>query len=120
MLEAEMGHVVAERKQEMIIAVMPCAEEFAGLGHEIDHSLLNLGAHVERDRTVGDHVNLVMNGLAGRSDVDDAVVLTGDDGRIDQQLQRNGLERNLISGLIRYRKRSAELPFIGKDEFRFV
>src|ERR1700735_4469241 len=115
MLEAEMGDVVAKRKQKMIIAIMPRSEKFAGLGHEIDHSLLNLGTHVERDRAVGDHIDFVMNGLAGRSDVDDAVVFASDDRRIHEQLQRNGLERNLIAGLARYGKRSSEFPSLGED-----
>ena len=46
MFKAEMSHVIAQRKQEMIIAVMSRAEKFAGLGHELTIPLLNVGTHV--------------------------------------------------------------------------
>src|SRR6202167_2521436 len=96
MLKAEMSHVIAERKQEMIIAVMPCAEKFAGFGHQIDHPLLNFRTHVECGFAVGNDVDSVMNWLAGRSDVIDAVVFTADNGRIHKAIERDRLERDLI------------------------
>src|SRR5262249_4490535 len=37
MLQSEMGHVIAERKQKMVVLVMPCSEEIAGLLHQPLH-----------------------------------------------------------------------------------
>jgi len=34
----------------------------------------------------------MVNGLAGRREVDGAIVLAGDDGRIDEQIERDRLE----------------------------
>src|ERR1700691_245330 len=101
MLKTEMSHVIAERKQEMIIAVMPRAEKFAGFGHEIDHPLLNFGTHVECGFAVGNDVDFVMNWFAGRSDVKDAVVFAGDNGRIHEAIERDRLARKPTPRIIR-------------------
>ena len=45
---------------------------------------------------VGNDIDFVMNWFAGRSDVNNAVVFTGDNGRIHEAIERYRLERNLI------------------------
>ena len=40
MLQAEVRHVIAEREQEVIVAIMPRAEELARLGNQVGHLLL--------------------------------------------------------------------------------
>src|SRR5262249_55062880 len=92
----------------------------AGFGDEISHRLLNLRAHGEVGFTVGNHVDFVVDGLAGRGEVDGAVVFAGDYGRIDEQVERDGLEGDAISALGGYGESGAELPAVGHDKRGFV
>ena len=115
MLQAEVGHVIAEREQKMIVAIMARAEELARLGNQVGHLLLVFGAHVESGFAVGDHVEFVMDRLARRRDVDGAIILAGNYGRIDQHIERDRLEGDLIAGLLFDGKRRAELPAIGHE-----
>ena len=42
MLQPEMRHVIAERKQEMVVAIMARAKQLARLGYQVGHRLLDL------------------------------------------------------------------------------
>jgi hypothetical protein len=92
MFEAEVRHMIAEREEEMVVAVMARAEKLARFGDEVGHRFLNLWAHGEGVFAVGDHVDLVVNGLARRCQVDGAVIFAGNYGRIHEQIERDGLE----------------------------
>ena len=120
MFKAEVRNVIAERKNEVIVAIVARAEELARLGNQVGHLLYVGGSHGQRGFAVGGHVNLVMNGLTRRRDVDDAEIFAADDGRIDQKIERNGLERNRIARLTGDGKRRAELPSLRKDEFGII
>ena len=87
MLEAEVRDVIAEREQEVVVAIVTRAEELARFGDEVGQSFLNGGRDVERGFAVGDEVEFVVDRLAGRRDVDDAIVFAGDDGRIDEEIE---------------------------------
>ena len=99
MLETEVGHMIAEGEQEVIVAIVPRAKELARFGDQVGHALLNLGADGERGFAVGDQIEFVVDRLAGRRDVDGAIVLAGDDRRIDEEFERDGLEGNVVAGL---------------------
>jgi len=74
MLEAEVRDVIAEREQEVVVAVVARAEEHAGFSDDVGESFLDGGRDGEGGFAVGDEVELVVDGLAGRRQVDDAVV----------------------------------------------
>ena len=86
-LQAEMGHMVAQAEQEVIVAVMPRPEKFACFGHQVHVFLAELGADVERGFAVRGDVHHVADGLAGWRHVHDAQVLTRNDRRIHQAVQ---------------------------------
>src|SRR5271156_1435747 len=98
MLEAEVRDVVAEREKEMVVAIMARAEKLAGFGDEVGHGLLNFRAHGQGGFAVGNHVDFVVNGFAGRREVNCAIKFANNYGRIHEEIERNGLERDLVSG----------------------
>ena len=79
-------------------------------------SFLDGGRDGEGGFAVGDEVELVVDGLAGRREVDDAVVLAFDHGRVDEEIEGDGLEGDVIGGLGVDGQRSAELPAVRQDE----
>ena len=120
MFQAEMRHMIAQRQQEMVVAIMPRPEKFARLGNQVGHLLLNRGAHVESGFAVRHHIDLMVDRLALGRQVDGAIILARNDGRIDEHIERNRLERDLIAGLFCHRKRRPELPAIRHQEFGVV
>ena len=82
-----MRHMIAEREQKMIVAIMASAKKFARFGHQIDHLLLVFGAHVQSICAVGSDVDFVMDGFAWRCEVDAPIKLPGNHGRIYQQVE---------------------------------
>ena len=70
MFQAEVRHMIAEREQKMIVAIMARAKELARLGNQVGHLLLVLGAHVQRGFAVGHHVDFMVNRFARRREVD--------------------------------------------------
>ena len=87
MLKPEVRHVIAEREQEVVVAIVARAEEHARFGDEVGESFLDGGRDGERRFAVGDEVEFVVDRLAGRRDVDNAVILACDDGRIDEEIE---------------------------------
>ena len=92
MFQAEMRDMIAQREQEMIVAIVAGAKQFARFSHQIDHLLLVFGAHIQSGFAVGDHVKFMMDGFARRREVNDPIKLSGNDGRVHKQIQRNRLE----------------------------
>ena len=120
MFEAEVRHMIAESEQKMIVAIMARAKKLARFGNQIDHLLLVLDAHVQRGFAVGDHVEFVMDGLARGRDVDGAIIFAGNYRRVHEHIERNRLERNLLAGMLFNRKRGAEFPAVGHEDFGFI
>src|ERR1700742_2374079 len=58
----------------------------------------------------------MMDGFACGSDVDSAVVLTGNYGRIDEELKRDGLEGDLVAGLAGDGQGRAKLPALRQKQ----
>ena len=92
-----MRHVIAEREQEMVVAIVPRTEQLARFGNQARHLLLVFGAQVQSGLAVGHQVEFMVNGLAHRSDVDVAIKFARNHRRVDQHVQRDGLERDFIS-----------------------
>ena len=116
MFEAEVRDVIAEGEEEVVVAIMTCAEEDAGFGDDVGEAFLDGGRDGERGFTVGDEVELVVDGLAGGREVDDAVVLAFDDGRVDEEVEGDGLKGDVIAGLGVDGEGGAEFPAVGEDE----
>jgi hypothetical protein len=119
-LEAEMSYMIAKCEQKVIVAVMARAEELARFGHQVDHLLLIFGAHVQGVLAVGNHVDLMVDRLAGRREIDGAIELTGDDRRVNQQIQRDWLEGDLAARLTIDGQRGAEFPALGQQKLGLV
>ena len=85
--EAEMRYMIAEREQKMIVAIVASTKKFARLGHQIRHFLLIFGAHVQRICAVGRDVNFMMDGFSWRGEVDAPVKLSGNYGRVHEQIE---------------------------------
>ena len=111
MLEAEVGDVVAERVEEVVVAVVVRAEKFLRL---IDQALVvvpGFGWRFEGGGAVGGDVHFG-DGIAGQRD--DFQKFSGDDRGIDQRGEGDGGEVNFVSALAGDGKRRAELPSVGK------
>jgi hypothetical protein len=97
--QAEVGDVVAERQQKMIFVIEARAEELSGLSNKTRHALLHCRTHVDRSFAVGNDINLVVDRLARWSDVDRAIILAGDHGRIDEAVEKESCEGDFVAGL---------------------
>ena len=58
----------------------------------------------------------MVDGLAGRREIDGPVILAGDHRRVDEKVKRDGLERDASAGLLFGRECGAKLPAFGEDE----
>ncbi len=110
-LQAEVGDVIAERVEEVIVAVVMRAEKFLRL---IDKTLVvvpNFLGSFERGGAVGGDVHFGGRILRERDDLQE---FSGDDRRVDERGERNGRELDLVSALAGDGKRGTELPSVGK------
>src|SRR5882724_6719020 len=120
MFYPKVSAVIAKCEQEVIFAVMPRAEKFSRLGDKIGHLFLDERRHVQRNFAVRDDINLVMNWLTGRCEIERTKILAGDDGGIHQTNERNGLEYYVVGRLRLHGERCAEFPSRRKHELRLV
>ncbi len=111
MLQAEVGDVIAERVEEVVVAVVVSAEKFLRLVDETLVVIPNFWWRVEGGGAVGGDVHF-SDGIAGERH--DFQEFSGDDGRVDQRGERNGGEVDFVSALAGDGKRGAELPAVGK------
>ena len=111
MLEAEVGDVIAERVEEVIVAVVMRAEKFLRLVDEILVVIPDFLRGVERGGAVGGDVHFGDRILRER---DDFQKFSGDDRRIDERGERDGGEVDFVAALAGDGKRGAELPSVGK------
>src|SRR5215475_16219181 len=111
--ETEVGDVIAESVQEVIMAVMGGAEESGGLFDRVFVVVPNFLRHIERGGAVGGNVEFYRWGLAliQRNNFEK---LARDDRRIHQGIKRDGVELNLVPGLGSNRQRRPELPARGE------
>ncbi len=120
MFESEMRNVIAESKNEVVVAIVPRAKQLARLGDQVGHSLLVFRTHVQRVFAVGHDVHLVMDRLTRGRDVDVAIVEARSNRRVHEQIKRDGLERDFVSALSCDGKGTAELPALRHDQLRLV
>ena len=107
MLQAEVRDVIAERVEEVVVAVVVRAEKFLRL---IDQALVVVPGFLrgfEGGGAVGGDVHFG-DGIAGQRD--DFQKFSGDDGGVDQRGERDGGEVNFVSALAGDGKRRAEFP----------
>ena len=110
MLEAEVGDVIAERVEEVIVAVVVRAEEFLRLIDQILVVIPGFLRGVERCRAVGGDVHFGDGVLRER---DYLQKFSGDDGGIDERGKRCGCEVDFVATLTCDWQRRAELPSVG-------
>jgi hypothetical protein len=84
-LEPEVRHVVAERQQEMVVAVVPRAEQHARFGNQVAELGLNIGAEINRGGAVGGDIQLCRTRIAGWRQIHNAHELSGEHGRINKR-----------------------------------
>src|SRR5580658_6649997 len=111
MLQTEVGDVIAECVEEVVVAVVVRAEKFLRLIDETFVVLPNFGRGVERGGAVGGDVHFGERILGEGNNLQE---FSGDDGRVNQRGEGNGGELDFISALAGHGKRSAELPAFGK------
>src|ERR1700728_1025543 len=116
MLEAEVRNVIAEREKEMVVAIMARAEEDAGFGDDVDESFLNSGRNGEGGFTVGSEVELMVDGLAGRREINGAIVLTFDNRRVNEKIEGDGLEGDGAAGFVVDGQGRTKAPAFGAGE----
>src|SRR5579859_7480835 len=113
MLEAEVSDVIAERIEEVVIAIVMRAEKLLGL---LDEALVMVPGFlrgVESGGAVGGDVHF---GDRVGGERDDLQKLSGDDGRVDERGERDGRELNFVGALAGDRKRRAKFPAVGQFE----
>src|SRR5579871_720134 len=113
MLEAEVGDMIAERIEEVIVAVVMGAEKFLRLLDQVPIVIPDFGGCVEGCGAIGGDIHF---GRWIRRERDNFQKFSGDHGRVDQRIQRDSSEMNVIAVLAAERERSAELPALGKVE----
>src|ERR1051326_4115416 len=106
-LEAEVGDVVAERVEKMVVAVVVRAEQLLRLVNQGFVVVPRFLLSVKRGGAVGGDIHFGGRSLRQR---DDFQKFSGDDGRIDQRGERHRGEVDFTSGLIGNREWGAELP----------
>ncbi len=118
-LQPEKGNVVAQRVEEVVLAVVTRPERRAGFPDELRVMLLDLSRHLDRFRAVGRDVDQMTRRDLGR-ERDRAKVASGDDRRVDERHDRGRLELDDPARLPRDRKRGAVLPSGGKTQARRI
>src|SRR5579863_5401634 len=107
MLESEVGDVIAERVEEVIIAVMMRAEKFLRL---IDQTLIaipDFWRDVERSGAVGRDIHFSGRIFCQGNDFQE---FSGNYRRVDESRKRSRRKMNVVAALAGDRKRCAELP----------
>ena len=102
-LQPEMRDVFAERQQKMIVAIMPRAEQRAGLGDQVSVMRFRFRRVIARAAGLSAAISISMvRSLAGRK-INRAKIAPGNHGRIDQRFQRDGREFDRVARLLRDR-----------------
>ena len=83
MFQAEMGHIVAEREQKMVVAVVAHAEQRSGLGDQLVILDLHFRGHLQCGGGVRGDVDFVRRCLA-RRELNGAEIAPGKHRRVDQ------------------------------------
>jgi len=65
-LQPEMRHVVAQTDEEVVMPVMACAKERAGLAHQLRILVHHVGGNIERGFAVGREVEAMRGSDLGR------------------------------------------------------
>jgi len=120
MLESKVSNMIAQSQQKVVVPIVPSPEENTRLSHDVGEPFLNGGCNSQRGFAVGDEVEFVVDGLARGREVDNAVVLAFDDGRVNQQIKGDRLESNAIAGHSIDGERGAVLPAVGENQRRVV
>src|SRR5437016_4252829 len=109
MLQSEVCDVVAQRIEEVVVAIMRSSEKSCGLLHYIAIVLPDLGRGLNRFRAVGCDVEFDGRRLPliKRNSLE---VFASDYGRVDQGVKGDGVETNLVTGVRRNRKGRSEFP----------
>ncbi len=112
MLQPEMGHMVAQRVQEMIAAIVARTEQRAGFLHQVPILANHLRAHFQGPVAVGRQVQVVRDAVVGPQ-VDGAVVRSGRHRRIHHGGKRSRLEFDLVAGFFGDGQGGAIAPAVG-------
>ena len=98
MFQTEMRHVIAQRKQEVILRIVARSEKKTGLLDQVLVVIPNLGWGVERGRAIGGDIQFGRWIL--RAQRHDLQILARDDRTIHQHGQRNRRKMNVTAHLI--------------------
>ncbi len=94
MLQAEVGGVIRQREEEIVVAVVPRPEEGAGLRDEGAVLRLELGTDRESRLAVGRDVEAVWGSAVGQGD--DAKILAREERRVHEGRQRHRRESETV------------------------
>src|SRR5437879_8462139 len=95
MLQAEVGDVIAQAEQKVIVAVMRGTEQKPSLLYQVHISVPHFLWGIERTSAIGGNVHFDWRLLAFVQRTDPEI-LTGDDGRIHQCVKRNWRKARFI------------------------
>src|SRR6266481_1338558 len=99
-LQSEMGNIIAQRHQEMIITIMARPEQRACLDYQLMKMHLRIRRHGQRRGTVGSEVH-EMRWILARRQLDGAEIFSGNHWRIHQRVESNRREVNCRARLLR-------------------
>src|SRR5205809_7349907 len=96
MLQAEVGDVIAQAEQKVIVAVMPGTDHKPSLLYQVRISVPHFLWGIECTSAVGGnvHFNWRLLAFVQRNDLE---IFTGNDGRIYQRVKRNWRKVRFIS-----------------------
>src|SRR5690242_18352650 len=92
MLYAVMTSIVAERQQEVIVEIVPRAEERTSLRNQIAICSLVGGRHRQPGFAFAHHLDHMLRRLARLGEFDVAIMRARDQRRIDERSERDRLE----------------------------
>ncbi len=98
MFQAEVGHVITQAEQEVVVAVVGRAKQQAGLLHQIAIALPHLQRRLEGARAVRCDVHL-HGRILPRVEGNNFQIFSSNNGGIHQRVKRNRAEMNFISRL---------------------
>src|SRR5579883_666553 len=114
MLEAKMSNMVAQRVEEVVVAIMSRSEQCGCFSNQVLIVGLEFRRHLQRGFTVSGNIHFSSRSHRGRSEANHPEILPADYRRVDKRVERCGLELNRVSGFKCYGERGAVLPAFRK------
>ena len=120
-LEAATACFVAQREQDVILAIVPRPEKGTRLGDQLFVCGHITGRHVDSGLALANQIHHGPWRFSRRGQLDLLVVRARDERRIDQRCQRHRLECHRAAVLACYIERRTEFPAIGQvDRGRYL